>query len=139
VKANYEAAKALFLEGVTAFDSGRFAAAEQQFLAQDLPARRAFAEKARMASEQHQAGLRAEGELETITDVSACTVEDTMARYGVSRLIHGHTHRPTIHALRSAGRSAHRIVLGDWYEQGSVLRVDSDGYELSVLQARVLA
>ncbi len=112
---------------------------QQQFLAQDLPARRAFAEQARMASEQHQSGLRAEGELETITDVSACTVEDTMARYGVSRLIHGHTHRPAIHALRSAGRSAHRIVLGDWYEQGSVLRVDRDGYELSVLQASALA
>ena len=26
-----------------------------------------------------------------------------------------------------------RIVLGDWYEQGSVLRVDRDGYRLAAL------
>jgi UDP-2,3-diacylglucosamine hydrolase len=31
------------------------------------------------------------------------------------------------------GRPARRIVLGDWYEQGSVLRVSADGFELSVL------
>lgn len=106
---------------------------QQRFLAQDLPARRAFAEQARAASGDRQGELRAKGTLEAITDVNQCTVEATMTRYGVARLIHGHTHRPAIHALRSAGHSAHRIVLGDWYEQGSVLRVDGDGYALSEL------
>jgi UDP-2,3-diacylglucosamine hydrolase len=28
---------------------------------------------------------------------------------------------------------ARRIVLGDWYEQGSVLRIDAQGAELSSL------
>jgi UDP-2,3-diacylglucosamine hydrolase len=56
-----------------------------------------------------------------------------MARFGVRRMIHGHTHRPAIHALRVAGAPAQRIVLGDWYEQGSVLRADADGFALSRL------
>ena len=106
---------------------------QRRFLAQDLAARRAFAEQARAASGERQDELRATGTLDAITDVSQCAVEETMARYGVAGLIHGHTHRPAIHALRSGGRSAQRIVLGDWYEQGSVLRVDNDGYVLSEL------
>jgi UDP-2,3-diacylglucosamine hydrolase len=56
-----------------------------------------------------------------------------MARYGVRRLIHGHTHRPAVHALRVDERRAVRVVLGDWYDQGSVLRVDADGFALSSL------
>ena len=99
----------------------------EAFLAQPLAARRAFADRARAASGEHQSALKAQDALETITDVNADTVAATMARYGVRRLIHGHTHRPAVHALASAGRPARRIVLGDWYEQGSVLRVDADG------------
>jgi UDP-2,3-diacylglucosamine hydrolase len=102
-------------------------------LAQPLAARRAFADKARAASGEHQSALRAEGALEAITDVNAEAVAATMARFGVRRLIHGHTHRPAVHALEAAGRPARRIVLGDWYEQGSVLRVDADGVELAAL------
>ena len=106
---------------------------QERFLAQSLGERRAFAEQARAASQQHQAGLREDGALETITDVNLATVENIMTRFGVTRLIHGHTHRPAIHSLRAGGRSAQRIVLGDWYRQGSVLRVTRDGFELSAL------
>ena len=42
---------------------------------------------------------------------------------GVQRMIHGHTHRPNIHSLEANGKPATRIVLGDWYDQGSVLKV----------------
>jgi UDP-2,3-diacylglucosamine hydrolase len=76
--------------------------------------------------------LRDDGALDAITDVNAETVGETMARFGVTRLIHGHTHRPAIHSLRCAGHSAQRIVLGDWYQQASVLRATGDGFELSV-------
>ena len=100
------------------------------FLARPLAEREEFAARARAASSERQAGLQAAGELETITDVTPATVADTMARYGVRRMIHGHTHRPAIHSLRVGGRPAQRIVLGDWYEQGSVLRVSPDGYAL---------
>ncbi len=106
---------------------------QSDFLAKPLAERRAFAERARLASAQHQGGLRAGGTLEAITDANPATVAATMARYGVRRLIHGHTHRPAVHVLDVAGQPAQRIVLGDWYEQGSVLRVDADGIALSTL------
>jgi len=106
---------------------------QEQFLAQSLGTRRAFAAQARAASQHHQASLRDDGSLEMITDVNLVAVEGMLTRFGVTRLIHGHTHRPAIHALRAGGHSAQRIVLGDWYDQGSVLRVSRDGFELSAL------
>jgi len=68
-----------------------------------------------------------------IMDVNAQAVEDVMRQHGVHRLIHGHTHRPAVHALNIGGRSATRYVLGDWYEQGSVLRCTPWGCELTSL------
>jgi UDP-2,3-diacylglucosamine hydrolase len=106
---------------------------QAQFLAQPLAAREAFAAKARAASKEHQKDVGSGGAMDAITDVDADAVAQTLARYGVRRLIHGHTHRPAIHALDAGGRHARRIVLGDWYEQGSVLRVDADGIELAAL------
>lgn len=106
---------------------------QAQFLAQTLPTRQAFAQQARAASKQHQQGLKDAKQLETITDVNADAVKETLGRYGVTRLIHGHTHRPAIHSLRESGSAGQRIVLGDWYDQGSVLRIDADGIELASL------
>ena len=49
-------------------------------------------------------------------------------------MVHGHTHRPGIHAVDVDGAPATRIVLGDWYEQGSCLRISADGtYALDTL------
>jgi UDP-2,3-diacylglucosamine hydrolase len=45
-------------------------------------------------------------------------------------LLHGHTHRPGIQPLNIDGRACTRIVLGDWYTHGSLLRWDSSGPEL---------
>ncbi len=101
---------------------------QAQFLAQPLPARVAFAQRARAASKAHQSGLQAQGSMETITDVSPGTVSEAFRRYGIRRLIHGHTHRPAVHQCEGNTR----IVLGDWYEQGSVLRVDADSARLDV-------
>ncbi|MDQ3617220.1 MAG: UDP-2,3-diacylglucosamine diphosphatase [Pseudomonadota bacterium] len=100
---------------------------QAQFLAQPLAARLAFAQQARAASKAHQSGLQDQGTMETITDVAPTTVEDTFARYGIDTIIHGHTHRPAVHVLKAGNRECRRIVLGDWYEQGSVLRVDGNG------------
>ena len=36
---------------------------------------------------------------------------------------------------QAGGRERRRIVLGDWYEQGSVLRVDAGGFRLDALPA----
>ena len=106
---------------------------QQQFLAQPLAARVAFAQQARAASKAHQAGLQDKDAMEAITDVSPATVASTLSRFGIARLIHGHTHRPAIHDFAIDGRVHQRIVLGDWYDQGSVLRVTKDGIELQTL------
>lgn len=105
------------------------------FLAQPLAARLAFAEQARAASQSRQQNMQADDRtrFETVTDVTPATVEATMARYGVALLIHGHTHRPAVHALQVAGHEAQRIVLGDWYEQGSVLRARPGHLDLDAL------
>ena len=103
---------------------------QQQFLAQPLDARLAFANQARAASKARYGELVSAGKAETIGDVAPGTVREWFQRYGVRRMIHGHTHRPAIHT-EGAGNT--RIVLGDWYEQGSVLRVDADGASLEAL------
>jgi UDP-2,3-diacylglucosamine hydrolase len=46
---------------------------------------------------------------------------------GVTTLVHGHTHRPAVHELDLDGTPATRIVLGDWYEQGTVLHWTPEG------------
>lgn len=97
-----------------------------QFLAQSIAQRRAFAQQARAASRQHQAGLDS-----AITDVNPLQVERMFERFGVHRMIHGHTHRPAIHRYEGKRDGGNlRIVLGDWYEQGSSLRVSPEGIEL---------
>jgi UDP-2,3-diacylglucosamine hydrolase len=107
-------------------------------LAQPLQARIALAHRARAASIAHQQAVRPQGGdpnavKEDITDVSQPTVDATFARYGIATMIHGHTHRPAIHQLAVGEQLRTRIVLGDWYEQGSVLRVDQDGARLAIL------
>ncbi|MFC5435480.1 UDP-2,3-diacylglucosamine diphosphatase [Rhodanobacter umsongensis] len=97
----------------------------KQILSMPLDARRAFAAKAREDSKAHTGST-----MESIMDVNGDAVAETMRKLGVTRLIHGHTHRPAVHAFVLDGKPAERIVLGDWYEHGSVLRVDGDGVEL---------
>jgi len=96
-----------------------------QILSMPLEARRAFAAKAREDSRAHTGATQ-----ESIMDVNADAVQLALRDAGVSRLIHGHTHRPAVHSLELNGEAAERIVLGDWYEHGSVLKVTPDGVEL---------
>jgi UDP-2,3-diacylglucosamine hydrolase len=69
-----------------------------------------------------------------IMDVNGDAVAAAFRQFRVDCLVHGHTHRPAIHALNVDGQARTRIVLGDWYEQGSVLRWDERGYELAGLR-----
>jgi len=101
---------------------------QQNFLAQPLPARRAFAAQARAQSREHTGTTRAE-----IMDVTDGAVRAALREHGAARLIHGHTHRPARHRIELGDRVVERIVLGDWYEQGSVLRVDGERIELAGL------
>ena len=70
-----------------------------------------------------------------IMDVNQNTVEYTMLAHGVQCLIHGHTHRPAIHKFTLNDKSYKRIVLGDWYEQGSVLKCTPEGMNLETINA----
>ncbi|MEZ5566209.1 MAG: UDP-2,3-diacylglucosamine diphosphatase [Gammaproteobacteria bacterium] len=73
------------------------------------------------------------GKPDAIMDVNPMAVVGALQRHGVRWLIHGHTHRPGVHILKIDGEAARRIVLGDWYEQGSVLRWTGDLPRLEAL------
>ena len=58
-----------------------------------------------------------------IMDVNEGAVADALRRHGVSRLVHGHTHRPGRHELTVDGRRTERWVLPDWYGRGGYLEI----------------
>ncbi len=96
-----------------------------------LRQRQRLAEHMRAGSKEHIASM--DMAAPQIMDVNQDEVRRTLARYGVDCIIHGHTHRPAVHELQIDGHAAVRIVLGDWYEQGSVLRWNERGFELASL------
>jgi UDP-2,3-diacylglucosamine hydrolase len=98
---------------------------QRHFLALSVESRRALAGAARAGSQAHTAAIEY-----AITDVNADSVAAALRGAGVRTLLHGHTHRPAIHAFDVDGRPCTRIVLGDWYDQGSLLRWDENGPEL---------
>lgn len=87
----------------------RHPAFQAQFLGQPLAARRAFIGQARAASE---AGKTAKAM--AIMDVTPAEVERALHAAGVTRLIHGHTHRPATHRGELEGVPTERWVLPDW-------------------------
>ena len=101
---------------------------QAQLMSQTIEERRALAAQLRSMSAESNSN-----KAEDIMDVTPAEVEREMAEAGVTQMIHGHTHRPATHDLMVNDRRAQRIVLGDWYTQGSVLRVQPGRYELSSL------
>jgi len=65
-----------------------------------------------------------------IMDVTQDEVEHVMLSHKVDLMIHGHTHRPNVHSFQILEKDYTRVVLGDWYTQGSVLVYDKSGFEL---------
>jgi UDP-2,3-diacylglucosamine hydrolase len=62
-----------------------------------------------------------------IMDVNAGAVIAAMREHGVTRMIHGHTHRPARHVVSVDGEAGERWVLADWYRVGSYLEVSAAG------------
>ena len=91
-------------------------------LAKPLEERRQLAKQLRAMSID-----AASNKPEDIMDVNELSVRERMAAAGVTRLIHGHTHRPDRHV----SADGERIVLGDWTETGGWLLRES-GAELSL-------
>ena len=90
---------------------------QRQFLALPINERIALAKHYRQESRE-----RSRSKTEEIMDVNQGAVMDIMRRHEVYQMIHGHTHRPAVHSFTLDNHSAQRIVLGDWYEQASILR-----------------
>ncbi len=65
-----------------------------------------------------------------IMDVNQQEVLRVMNEFGVTQLIHGHTHRPAIHSLIVNDKPAKRIVLGDWEDEVSYLLCGDQQLEL---------
>ncbi|MEM8845293.1 MAG: UDP-2,3-diacylglucosamine diphosphatase [Pseudomonadota bacterium] len=65
-----------------------------------------------------------------IMDANQSAVEMAFKKHHVTTLIHGHTHRPNIHKFSKDNTDYTRVVLGDWYQQGSVLVVTPDNMAL---------
>ncbi|MGA7966007.1 MAG: UDP-2,3-diacylglucosamine diphosphatase [Gammaproteobacteria bacterium] len=101
---------------------------QQDFLSRPLEIRRTLAGQVREKSRSRGQDMAPE-----ITDVNAGAVEAAFREHRVPRMIHGHTHRPNIHKLTVDETERERIVLGDWYTQGSVLRVDGNSIKLTTL------
>lgn len=102
---------------------------QQQVLSLPLPARLQMASQARSESATANAGKSMD-----IMDVNAHAIEQALQEHDVRHLLHGHTHRPAIHSWElDAGHTATRMVLGDWYTQGSVGVWDDDGFRLTTL------
>lgn len=78
--------------------------------------RKKIAAKGRQVSTNNQLYLS-----EEIMDVTQSEVQAAMQSFGVDLFIHGHTHRPNIHHFDINKQAVRRIVLGDWYTQGSIL------------------
>lgn len=93
------------------------------FLAQSLPARKAFIESLRKQSESAK-----REKAMTIMDVNHAAVEALLRETAYPTLIHGHTHRPAIHQHRIDGRNCERRVLADWHDQATWLTFDGQTF-----------
>ena len=94
---------------------------QAQLLDRSLEERRAFAMQLRTISKESNSN-----KAEDIMDVTPEEVERELAEHGVTRLIHGHTHRPGVH--RQA--NGERWVLGDWDRKGWYIALEGDNIEL---------
>ncbi len=101
---------------------------QADFLAQPSHERLRRAREARLASTERNQQLD-----EASLDVSAEAVEAALKTHGTRWLVHGHTHRPAIHGVSTPYGPGKRFVVGDWFDQGSVLRCLPEAWNLEGL------
>ncbi|MGH8737765.1 MAG: UDP-2,3-diacylglucosamine diphosphatase [Burkholderiales bacterium] len=105
--------------------TARSAAWQAEFLAAPIGERRARSRALRNESETRKRSKSA-----AIMDVNPEAVRQAFRRHAVTRLVHGHTHRPAHHELELEGRRCERWVLPDWYETGGYLRAEDGAARL---------
>ncbi len=96
---------------------------KNEFLKIPLPERTLIANEFRKQSE-----LNKKNKSEEIMDANPDEVNRILIQFNYPDFfIHGHTHRPNYHSINLDGHQMQRVVLGDWYEQGSYLTLDLHG------------
>jgi UDP-2,3-diacylglucosamine hydrolase len=103
---------------------------QRLFLSCPLGLRRAVIGQVRRVSEAGKRTMASQ-----IMDVAPEAIEQALQSAGVTRMIHGHTHRPARHELNLNGRTAERWVLPDWDFEASPPR----GGTLQVIGGQITA
>ena len=103
---------------------------QQEFLSLSVAERHNKAQQLRSQSKEETAKKSND-----ICDVNQQSVEDTLSAAGVTRLLHGHTHRPARHEfqLKPQDKLLERWVVGDWQADGAVYALLDNG-ELTLRQ-----
>jgi len=102
---------------------------QRNFLSQSLKTRKEQISSLRLRSE-----LEKSQKSMIIMDVNQNAVATLLKFYNYPSLfIHGHTHRPNHHKIQLDGHTISRWVLGDWYENGSYLKIDKNGINSELL------
>ncbi len=101
---------------------------QRRFLSLPFEVRDRFASQARAGSKAHNARMAP-----SIQDVDPDAVTLAYRTARVTRIIHGHTHRPGVHDTVVDDVNVQRIVLGAWYEEGSYLVYENGQYALKTL------
>ncbi len=105
--------------------TARSQAWQDEFLAQPLGERREIILGLRERSRQ---AIRRKPQ--AVMDASDAAIRAAFRQHGVSRMVHGHTHRPGHHVLELDGRRCERWVLPDWYGAGGYLEIASGAARL---------
>jgi len=97
------------------------------FLAQPLAQRKKVIAELRAGSREAQLGKSME-----IMDVNPQAIASLFESTGTDLMIHGHTHRPALHAMNIEGKTRLRYVLPDWDcetepKRGGWIAIDSQG------------
>ncbi len=103
---------------------------QKDFLSRTVEERRNFAQEARDKS-RSDTSLKSD----SIMDVNQEEVLKLFKKFHVSKILHGHTHRPAIHEFEIKSKSlstqtAQRIVLGDWDKKGWFAECTDNNVEL---------
>jgi UDP-2,3-diacylglucosamine hydrolase len=103
----------------------RNAAFITEFLQRPLAERKAYIENLRERSKSEKGRKSMD-----IMDVNDGAVREAFRSAGVTRMIHGHTHRLATHHYDIDGKACERWVLGDWGATGNFLECRATGWHL---------
>ncbi len=98
---------------------------QDDFLSNPIDQRIAFAENARKQSQNYNSIKD-----NIMMDVTAESVQSILDEHSCTRMIHGHTHRPSFHNWQHNKQTFERIVLGDWYTHGYCLKVQDHTFDM---------